>query len=76
MTTLRLEKSFANIAPESWNRLSGASRHAAGPYNPFLSHAYLSALEESGSATARTGWLGQHLLWKKVARWLAPYPAI
>ncbi|ACP25110.1 conserved hypothetical protein [Sinorhizobium fredii NGR234] len=32
------------------------------PYNPFLSHAYLSALEESGSATAETGWLGQHLL--------------
>ncbi len=24
--------------------------------NPFLSHAFLSALEESGSATARTGW--------------------
>ncbi len=62
MTRLRLEKSFANIAPESWSRLSGASRLAPGPYNPFLSHAFLSALEESGSATARTGWLGQHLL--------------
>ncbi|MEA3049339.1 MAG: uncharacterized protein QOG84_1175 [Sphingomonadales bacterium] len=24
--------------------------------NPFLTHAFLSALEESGSATARTGW--------------------
>ena len=62
MTRLRLEKSFSTITPESWSRLSGASRHAPGPYNPFLSHAYLSALEESGSATARTGWLGQHLL--------------
>ena len=28
----------------------------AGTDNPFLSHAFLSALEESGSATARTGW--------------------
>ncbi|HEX8533140.1 MAG TPA: GNAT family N-acetyltransferase [Allosphingosinicella sp.] len=28
----------------------------AGSHNPFLSHAFLSALEESGSATARTGW--------------------
>jgi predicted N-acyltransferase len=28
----------------------------AGDGNPFLSHAFLSALEESGSATARTGW--------------------
>jgi predicted N-acyltransferase len=28
----------------------------AGSDNPFLTHAFLSALEESGSATARTGW--------------------
>ncbi len=28
----------------------------AGADNPFLSHAFLSALEESGSAVARTGW--------------------
>ena len=28
----------------------------AGTDNPFLSHAFLSALEESGSATGRTGW--------------------
>jgi uncharacterized protein len=31
-------------------------------YNPFVSHAFLSALEVSGSATARTGWQGQHLV--------------
>lgn len=29
--------------------------------NPFLSHAFLSALEDSGCASARTGWLPQHL---------------
>ncbi len=28
----------------------------AGSGNPFVSHDFLSALEESGSATARTGW--------------------
>ncbi|WP_156681674.1 GNAT family N-acetyltransferase [Sphingomonas profundi] len=28
----------------------------AGSDNPFVSHAFLSALEESGSATARRGW--------------------
>src|SRR4030081_266565 len=32
------------------------------PYNPFISHAFLSALEVSGSATARTGWQPQHLV--------------
>jgi uncharacterized protein len=31
-------------------------------YNPFVSHAFLSALEASGSATARTGWGPRHLL--------------
>lgn len=33
----------------------------AGPDNPFLSHAFLLALEESGSAVGRTGWQPSHL---------------
>jgi predicted N-acyltransferase len=45
----------------AWNRLSGASRMGPAPYNPFISHAFLSALEDSGSATARTGWLPRHV---------------
>lgn len=31
-------------------------------YNPFISHAFLASLEESGCAVAETGWLGQHLV--------------
>ncbi len=34
----------------------------AGPDNPFVSHAFLSALEDSGSAVGKTGWMPQHLL--------------
>lgn len=30
--------------------------------NPFIRHAFLMALEESGSAVPRTGWSGAHLL--------------
>jgi len=61
--SIRVERSFASIAPESWSRLAGASK-AGGtlPYNPFISHAFLSSLEDSGSATDKTGWLGNHLL--------------
>src|SRR3979411_244379 len=33
-------------------------------YNPFVSHAFFSALEESGSACARTGWGPRHLVAK------------
>ena len=32
----------------------------AGSLNPFVSHAFLSAVEDSGSAGPRTGWLPQH----------------
>ena len=61
--SFRAERSFKAITPESWSRLAGASRSGTLlPFNPFVSHAYLSALEESGSATDRTGWLGNHLL--------------
>ncbi len=59
---IRIERSFAAIAPQRWSQLSGTSKSGPGIYNPFLSHAYLSALEESGSATVGTGWLGHHLL--------------
>jgi predicted N-acyltransferase len=31
-------------------------------YNPFVSHAFIAALEASGSATPRTGWGPRHLL--------------
>jgi uncharacterized protein len=39
------------------------SRAGSTPsYNPFVSHAFFSAVEESGSACARTGWGPRHLL--------------
>lgn len=31
-------------------------------YNPFISHVFLNALEESGCATAETGWFPRHLI--------------
>lgn len=34
----------------------------AGRENPFISHAFLSALEDSGSVKPETGWLPQHLI--------------
>ncbi|MFS8147604.1 GNAT family N-acetyltransferase [Rhizobium sp. BR 249] len=61
--SIRVERSFTAISPESWSRLSGASKAGSTlAYNPFVSHAFLSSLEESGSAAAETGWLGHHLL--------------
>lgn len=60
--TLRVETSISSIAPERWAELSGTRRGGVAPFNPFLSHAFLSSLEESGSASSQTGWRGHHLL--------------
>ena len=58
-------------APDSLARLdtlasaspaSGSGICLNPPYNPFVSHAFLSSLEASGSACARTGWGPRHLL--------------
>ena len=49
---LSLHTSIHDIAPEDWDLCAGT--------NPFVSHAFLSAVEDSGSANARTGWLPQH----------------
>ncbi|MET0443806.1 MAG: GNAT family N-acetyltransferase [Pseudorhodoplanes sp.] len=40
---------------------------ASSAANPFVSHAFLSALERSQSVAARTGWAPQHLLVETVA---------
>ncbi len=56
---VRVIDSLASVDPVAWDACANPEDIA---YNPFVSHAFLHALEESGSATRRTGWLGQHLL--------------
>ncbi len=51
--SLSLHRSIHEIAPDDWDA-------CAGPDNPFVSFAFLSAVEDSGSAGSRTGWLPQH----------------
>ncbi|MCD2323166.1 GNAT family N-acetyltransferase [Sphingomonas sp. IC-56] len=46
----------ARIAPGVQSFLQAQWDACAGADNPFVSHAFLSALERSGSATARAGW--------------------
>jgi hypothetical protein len=53
--------------PDSLNELDtlAGSCPASKPYyNPFVSHAFFLAAEQSGSAIARTGWGPRHLLAK------------
>ncbi len=46
------------ISPEDWDACANPD---PARRNPFLSHAFLAALERSGCASGRTGWLPQHL---------------
>ena len=54
VVTLRILGGIGEVAPEAWDA-------CAGPDDPFVGHAFLSALEESGSASPEHGWQPQHL---------------
>ena len=63
--TVRVVASLRDLDPAAWDAcaaLPDAGPEGGDSDNPFLRHAFLSALEESGSATAKTGWAGAHLL--------------
>ena len=51
----RVVTSITDVPPEEWDACAGST-------NPFVCHAFLNALEASGSVSAKTGWLPQHLL--------------
>ena len=51
--SLSLHGSIHEIAAGDWDACAGAD-------NPFVSHDFLSAVEDSGSAGPRTGWLPRH----------------
>lgn len=46
---------IATVSADEWDACAGTG-------HPFTRHAFLSALEASGSVCAKTGWLPQHLL--------------
>ena len=52
----------ANPAGSSPVAAANSGAYSKAAYNPFVSHAFFSALEASGSACARTGWGPRHLL--------------
>ena len=51
----RVISSINDVPAKDWNA-------CAGNANPFVRHEFLHALELSGSVSAKTGWLPQHLL--------------
>ena len=64
---IRTLKGIAEVTAAEWDRL-------APPGDPFVCHAFLLALEASGSATSRTGWQPCHLAVRDGARLVAAAP--
>jgi len=55
--TLKIIENIADIPAADWDALAGS--------DPFISHAYLHALQQSGCATAQFGWQAQFItLWQ------------
>jgi hypothetical protein len=59
---VRIASRIADVPAAEWDACAGDLSARAD--NPFICHAFLKALEESGSATRKTGWLPQHLLFE------------
>ena len=84
---LRNVSSMQSFSPDEWALFSETGKQSAAlsdddnlqinkSYNPFLSYAYLSALEDSGCVSEETGWLPCHLRFEtQQGRLLAAAPA-
>ncbi|MBN4046466.1 N-acetyltransferase [bacterium AH-315-P15] len=64
--------SLSGVSPKAWDTLANP---AGQPYNPFVSHTFLNALEESGSATPETGWAPSHVLLELEGKLVGAAPA-
>ena len=60
-------QNLSEIAPATWDALVPESQ-------PFLRHAFLSALEDSGSVGPHTGWQPEYLLHIEAGRLIAALP--
>ncbi|TGQ17756.1 MULTISPECIES: GNAT family N-acetyltransferase [unclassified Mesorhizobium] len=59
---IRVAAGIGAFTCEEWDGFVGTTRSdKENGYNPLVSFAFLSALEDSGCAVRRTGWQGHHL---------------
>jgi predicted N-acyltransferase len=70
--SLSVHGAIAEIPAPEWDGLAEHERDAA---SPFVRHAFLAAVEESGSASRRGGWTPRHLAVRRGGRLVAAAPA-
>ncbi len=62
---IKAAQSLSAVPAAAWDACANPQRAAQGdedPFNPFVSHAFLSALEDSGCVGSKAGWLPLYTL--------------
>ena len=70
--TARIASSIAEIRAVDWDSLANP---VASTANPFVSHAFLQALEDAGAVGGRTGWSPRHIVLERAGRLIGVAPA-
>ena len=78
--TVQLVPSIADVDPAAWDACANppgiSESEAEGErFNPFVTHAFLHALEASGSTGGRSGWTPAHVLVEDGGRIVAAAPS-
>ena len=60
--TIDVLSGIDDVSAEEWDRCACPETADGRPNDPFTTHRFLKAVEESGSAAARTGWAPRHLV--------------
>jgi uncharacterized protein len=61
MTELKLHDSLGEITAADWDRVAAPEAATGRPVDPFTTYRFLSALDQSGSTGAGTGWQAKPL---------------
>ncbi|MEO6093519.1 MAG: GNAT family N-acetyltransferase [Novosphingobium sp.] len=68
LDTVRVSRSVGELAARDWDALTDGA-------NPFVSHAFLAALEDSGSVGGRSGWTPAPLTVERCGQLVGAVPA-
>ncbi|MEM7529142.1 MAG: GNAT family N-acetyltransferase [Pseudomonadota bacterium] len=72
---ITIHRSIAEVSAAEWDACAAPETADGGPpSNPFVMHAFLDAMEASGSAVARAGWAPHHLVARLDGKVVAAMP--
>ena len=59
---VKISQGLKPIPAEAWDACARSTAAGTDPFNPFVSHAFLSSLEDSGCVGRGNGWLPVHVM--------------